>query len=68
MQLQQGVVNPPGSKQPPQPQVQTAIVTDSKAHSRSSSHASHTSTTSNPSAATLSNSTSNAPVPNIPET
>ncbi|KAL0278386.1 UNVERIFIED_CONTAM: hypothetical protein PYX00_000223 [Menopon gallinae] len=41
MQLQQGVASPPGTKPPPQPLVQTTIVTDpSSRHSRSSSHSS----------------------------
>ncbi|KAK6623817.1 hypothetical protein RUM44_010673 [Polyplax serrata] len=41
MQLQQGASSPPGTKSPPQPLVQTPIVTDSSSrHSRSSSHSS----------------------------
>lgn len=41
MQLQQGASSPPGTKSPPQPIVQTPIVTDSSSkHSRSSSHSS----------------------------
>lgn len=41
MQLQQGAASPPGTKSPPQPIVQTPIVTDtSSRHSRSSSHSS----------------------------
>lgn len=41
MQLQQGVSSPPGTRNPPQPQVQTPVAaTAGGKHSRSSSHSS----------------------------
>ena len=41
MQLQQGVSSPPGTRNPPQPQVQTPVAASAGGkHSRSSSHSS----------------------------
>ncbi|EEB16419.1 group II plp decarboxylase, putative [Pediculus humanus corporis] len=56
MQLEQGASSPPGTKSPPQPIVQTPIVTDSSSlHSRSSSHSSQLSQKSTENKNTLSN-------------
>jgi len=46
MQLQQGASSPPGSRNPPQPQVQTPVAASAGGkHSRSSSHSSEQSQT-----------------------